>query len=173
MTIIINSEVLSELINSGNLKIVKKIQKNSENFNYYFNPSIGMNLWKAKIMIVNPKFIVLEFNKREHMNLLILLRDINTKLQKLVRTKNSELFNINIYNIMSEIEDDKFTIRCHLPNFKGKYLIKSYINTNDETFKLPSINTIVDNCVIEIRNIWKIGEKVGFNIELKSVKYII
>ena len=173
MTIIINSEVLSELINSEQLKIVKKRQQHSDNFNYYFSPSIGLNLWKPKVMIINPKFIVLEFNKIEHMSLLILLRDINKKLQKLVKNKNSELFNTDIYNIMSEIDNDKFTIRCYLPNFKGKHLIKYYVNKNEEMFKLPRANTIIDNCVIEIRNIWKTNDKSGFNIELKSISYII
>ena len=168
MTIIINSEVLSELINSEQLKIVKKRQQNVDNFNYYFSPSIGLNLWRSKVMIVNPKFIVFEFNKIEHMNLLILLRDINNKLQKLVKKQNSELFNTDIYNIMSEIDDDKFTIRCYLPNVRGKHLIKCYIDNKEETFKLPRLNTIIDNCIIEIRNIWCINNKSGFNIELKS-----
>jgi|UniRef100_A0A6C0ALS1 hypothetical protein len=171
MTIIINSEVLSELINSEQLKIVKKRQQHSDNFNYYFSPSIGLNLWKPKVMIINPKFIVLEFNKIEHMSLLILLRDINKKLQKLVKNKNSELFNTDIYNIMSEIDNDKFTIRCYLPNFKGKHLIKCYVDKNEEMFKLPRVNTVIDNCIIEIRNIWKTNDKSGFNIELKSTSY--
>ena len=172
MTIIINSEVLSELINSEQLKIVKKRQQHSDNFNYYFSPSIGLNLWKPKVMIINPKFIVLEFNKIEHMSLLILLRDINKKLQKLVKNKNSELFNTDIYNIMSEIDNDKFTIRCYLPNFKGKHLIKYYVDKNEEMFKLPRVNTVIDNCIIEIRNIWKTNDKSGFNIELKSISHI-
>lgn len=172
MTIIINSEVLSELINSEQLNIVKKRQRNVDNFNYYFSPSIGLNLWKPKVMIINPKFIVFEFNKVEHMNLLILLRDIDKKLQKLVKNKNSELFNTDIYNLMSEIENDKFTIRCYLPNFKGKHLIKCYINNNEEIFKLPRVNTIIDNCIIEIRNIWRTDNKSGFNIELKSISYV-
>jgi len=55
MTIIINSEVLSDLINSEQLKVVKKRQQNSDNFNYYFSPSIGLNLWRSKVMIINPK----------------------------------------------------------------------------------------------------------------------
>jgi len=171
MTIIINSEVLSELINSEQLKVLKKRQQNSDNFNYYFSPSIGLNLWRSKVMIVNPKFIVFEFNKIEHMNLLILLRDIDNKLQRLVKSKNSELFNTSIYKLMSEIDNDKFTIRCYLPNFKGKHLIKCYVDNNEEIFKLPRVNTIIDNCVIEIRNIWKTNDKSGFNIELKSTSY--
>lgn len=171
MTIIINSEVLSELINSEQLKVLKKRQQNSDNFNYYFSPSIGLNLWRSKVMIVNPKFIVFEFNKIEHMNLLILLRDIDNKLQRLVKSKNSELFNASIYKLMSEIDNDKFTIRCYLPNFKGKHLIKRYVDNNEEIFKLPRVNTTIDNCVIEIRNIWKTNDKSGFNIELKSTSY--
>ena len=106
------------------------------------------------------------------MSLLILLRDINKKLQKLVKNKNSELFNTDIYNIMSEIDNDKFTIRCYLPNFKGKHLIKYYVDKNEEMFKLPRVNTVIDNCIIEIRNIWKTNDKSGFNIELKSISHI-
>lgn len=172
MTIILDSKVLSDLIYNNELKILKKKQQKPENSNYYFNPSLALNLWKSKVMFRNPKFIVLEFSKVEHINLLILLRDINIKLQNLLKKQNSELYNKNIYNIMSET-DDKFTIRCYLPNYKGKYLVKYFINNTEEVFRLPNINTVIDNCLIEIRNVWKTGDKCGFNIELKSIKYII
>ena len=88
-----------------------------------------------------------------------------------IKSKNSELFNTSIYKLMSEIDDDKFTIRCYLPNIKGKHLIKCYIDNKEETFKLPRVNTVIDNCIIEIRNIWNINNKSGFNIELKSTSY--
>lgn len=170
MTIILNSEILSELIQDNKLAVLKKHQQNSDNSNYYFNPSIGLNLWRSKVMIKNSKFIVLEFNKIDHINLLILLRDINVKLQTILKQKDSELYNKNIYNIMSEI-DDKFTIRCYLPNYKGKYLIKYFINKEENVFRLPLVGAIIDNCTIEIRNLWKIKDKCGFNIELKSVNF--
>lgn len=172
MTIIVNSELLTDLLKNNTITILKKRQKDSNDSNYYFTPNIGLNLWNAKIMFINSKFLVLEFNKIDHINLLTLLRYVDSSLQKLLKSKNSELFNVDIYSIMSETED-KFTIRCYLPNYRGKYLIKYYVNDSDELFKLPKLNSIIDNCVIEIRNVWGKNNKYGFNIELKSIKYIM
>lgn len=171
MTIILNSEVLSELINNNNINILKKNQKDSNNSNYYFNPSMGLNLWRSKVIFTNPKFIVLQFKIVDNINLLTLLRNIDTRLQRLLKSKYSELFNVDIYSIMSE-RDDIFTIRCHLPNYKGKYFIKNETDNGDSVFKLPLLNATIDHCMIEIRNVWQTDKKYGFNVELKSVKYL-
>jgi hypothetical protein len=168
MTIILNSDILQELIISKTLKIIKKSQKISNNSNYYFTPSIGIKLYKPKIMYSNLKSIVFEFDKYEFLNLLQLLRSINNKLQYKLKTDYSELFDKDIYNIMSE-QDEKFTIRCYLPNKNGKYFIKS--NDLSLGFKLPKSNSYLDEALIEIRNVWCNDSKYGFNLELKSISY--
>lgn len=168
MTIILNSDILQELIISKTLKIIKKSQKISNNSNYYFTPSIGIKLYNPKIMYSNLKSVVFEFDKYEFLNLLQLLRSINDKLQYKLKHDYSELFDKEIYNIMSE-RDDKFTIRCYLPHKNGKYFIKS--NESSFGFKLPKSNCVLDEALIEIRNVWCNDGKYGFNLELKSVSY--
>lgn len=170
MTIILTSEILTELIQNKTLKIMKKHQKNSDDSNYYFTPSIGMNLYKPKVIFINAKFIVFEFDKYECLNLLQLLRTINNKLQYKLKNNYSELFDKDIYNIMSE-NDKTFTIRCYLPQKNNKYYIKS----PDTSFKLPRLNVCLDSAFIEIRNVWTQNTnsnfKGGFNIELKAIEY--
>jgi hypothetical protein len=168
MTILLNSEVLNELIVSKTLKIMKKSQKIANNSNYYFIPSIGIKVYKPKIVYSNYKWVVFEFDKYEFYNLLKLLQIINDKLQYKLKADYSELFDKDIYNIISE-RDDKFTLRCYLPNKNGKYFIKC--NESNYVFKLPKINCYLDEALIEIRNVWCNDSKYGFNLELKSIKY--
>lgn len=168
MSIILTSDILNELITSKKLKIIKKTQKISENSNYYFTPSLGINLYKPKITFIKSNFIVLEFDKYEFYNLLKLLQNINDKLQNKLKNEYSELFNQDIYNIISE-QENTFTLRCHLPNKNGKYFIKC--NESTIGFKLPKVNSYLDSALVEIRNVWCYDSKYGFNIELKSINY--
>jgi hypothetical protein len=165
MTIIIlNSEFLDNLIKDDTLKILKKNQRVLGNCNYYYNPSIGINLYKPKVKFLDKKFMVFEFEKYNHLALLGLLKHINTVLKNITKNKFSELFDKNIYDLFNE-DDEKFMIRCYLPNYNGKYSIE----TDYGKFNLPRIGCCYDMATIEFRNIWKNGEKYGFNIELKRI----
>lgn len=164
MTIILNSEILNDMIKNDVLKILKKNQKTLGNSNYYFNPNVGIYLYKPKVKFLDKKFMVFEFDKYSNMGLLGLLRYINTTLQNHTKSKFSELFDKDLYDLFNE-DDEKFMIRCHLPNYNGKYSIQ----TDYGKFNLPRIGCCYDMAVIEFRNIWKNGEKYGFNIELKRV----
>lgn len=165
MTIILNSVVLNELVDTSVLKILKKNQKIQGNCNYYFNPNIGLKLYNPKVKYVDKKTIVFEFDKYKYASLLVLLNYINDVLQRTTKNEFSELFEKQIYNIVSE-QDSKFTIRCYLPNYNGKYFIDT---GSTEKFTVPRSGCEYDTAVIEIRNIWKMGEKYGFNLELKNV----
>lgn len=164
MTIILNSDILSEMIKDDVLKILKKNQKVLGNCNYYFNPSIGVHLYKPKVKFLDKKFMVFEFEKYSNMGLLVLLRHINNVLQNETKNKFSELFDKSIYDLFNE-DDEKFMIRCYLPNYNGKYAIE----TDYGKFNLPRIGCCYDMATIEFRNIWKNNDKYGFNIELKRV----
>jgi len=168
MSIILTSDSLNELISSKTLKIIKKNQKILDNSNYYFTPCLGINLYKPKIIFINPKFVVFEFDKYEFYNLLKLLQNTNDKLQYKLKNEYSELFNKDIYNIISE-QENTFTLRCYLPNKNGKYFIKC--NESSLYFKLPRVNTYLDFAFIEIRNVWCKDSKYGFNLELKAITY--
>ena len=115
--------------------------------------------WSVSDIFASP-----EFDKYSNMGLLGLLRYINTTLQNHTKSKFSELFDKDLYDLFNE-DDEKFMIRCHLPNYNGKYSIQ----TDYGKFNLPRIGCCYDMAVIEFRNIWKNGEKYGFNIELKRV----
>ena len=123
MTIILNLQILNDLIKTDTIKIMKKRQKILQNNNYYFTPNLGMNLYNAKVSFVNPKFLVLQFCKYQNINLLTLLRRVNDILQTQLKKEHSELFDKDIYSMISE-QEDTFTLRCSLPNNKGKYFIK-------------------------------------------------
>lgn len=167
MTILINSEILSNL----KVSILKRSQKIACNHNYYFSPNMAMHLYNAKVVFINPKFIVFEFDKRTHLSLLNLMRQLNDILQAELKKNFSELFDKEIYNIVSE-KETSFSIRCFLPNVRGKYNI--ICKDSEEArlvFKLPRLECIFKEITIEIKNVWQTGDKRGFNIELKSVNY--
>lgn len=166
MTIILNCETLDEMISSDSLKIIKRSQTNVNNFNYYFNPNIGINLYNPEVKFVDKKFIVFSFEKYKHMSLLKLLVYIDTTLKSKTKRKFSELFDKDIYSIFSENENE-FMIRCYLPSYNGKYKVQT--ETENVRFNLPRLGCVYDTAKIEFRNIWKNGDKYGFNIELKSV----
>lgn len=165
MTItILNSEFLDNMIETESLKILKKNQRVLGNCNYYFNPNIGVNLYKSKVKFLDKKFIVFEFEKYSCLSLLKLLRHTNITLKNLTKNKFSELFDKEIYDLFNE-DDEKFLIRCYLPNYNGKYSIE----TDYGRFNLPRVGCCYNMITVEFRNIWKNGEKYGFNIELKRV----
>lgn len=166
MTIIINSEILQDL----KIKILKKTQKISSNHNYYFSPNMAMNLYNPKVIFINPKFIVFEFDKRTHLNLLLLIRRLDNMLQNQLKKQFSELFDKEIYNIVSET-DTHFTLRCFLPTVRNKYNIICKGDVDNMVFKLPRLDCVFKDIMIEIKNVWQTGDKRGYNIELKSVNY--
>jgi hypothetical protein len=165
MTLILTSEKVDEIIKDNILKILKKSQKNTKDWNYYFTPNIGISLYNPKVKYVDKKFIVFEFDRYKYSSLYHLIKHINISLQNELKTQYIELNDKNIYNIFSE-EKETFFIRCYLPNNNGKYFIT--VN-DDKRFYLPRIGCIYDNVVVEIRNLWGKDNKYGFNIELKNV----
>ena len=166
MTVIINSEILSSL----SIVILKRSQKVTSNHNYYFSPNMAMYLYNPKVIFIKPKFIVFEFDKRTHLNLLLLIRRLDDTLQKQLKKNFSELFDKEIHNIVSET-DTHFTLRCFLPTVRNKYNIICKGDVDNMIFKLPRLDCVFKDIMIEIKNIWKTGDKIGYNIELKSVNY--
>ena len=165
MTIILNSEVLSELTRSGNLRVIRKVQKVHGNCNYYFTPTIGINLYNPRVKFVDKKFIVFVFDKYKNSGLFSLLKHIDSVLQNLVKKSNSEVYDKEMYSLFSE-DETEFVIRCYLPNKMGKYLI----HTDCDNFHLPRSGAMYEMVTVEFRNIWKTGVRIGFNTELKFAK---
>lgn len=156
---------LDNIIILDNLKIIKRSQNKSiRDCNYYFTPNLTIPISDAKVLITNEKFLVFEFDKKKHLNLFNLLKNINEKLKYKLKNNYNELYHLNdneFHNLFSDLVNT-FTIRCHLQNKNGIYYIKS-----KSSFKLPNINHIYDNILLEIKNVWSHNSKYGFNIELK------
>lgn len=165
MTIILTKEKIEEITKENILQILKKSQKNTTNWNYYFTPNIGITLYNPKVKYVDKKCLVFEFERYKNASLYHLLKYINSTLQNELKKKYIELNDKHIYDIFSE-QDETFFIRCYLPNNNGKYFIS--VN-DDKRFYLPRIGCIYDNIIVEIRNLWGKDQKYGFNIELKKV----
>lgn len=167
--LISSSSSLYELIHNRQLSIIKKIQKTNDAYNYYFNPSISIEIFKPKVIICNQNYMVFEFNKYENLGLYKMLESINEQLYNFL--KNFYPIQTEMcYKIFSDIEGDKFTIRCHLPKVGRKYLITSKFSNNDVPFILPKVNCIFDSITIDIKNIWEQNNRVGFNLELKGTR---
>jgi hypothetical protein len=170
MTIILNSDSLNTLIETGGLKVLKKNQKNVDNANYYFTPNMGVNLYGGKVKFVDRKFLVLQFDKVQSHSLYGLLKHVDTTFQNTVKNKFSELFDKTIYSLFSE-DETSFSIRCFLPNNNTRYFVHIEDNRgNVSKFNLPRVGSVYDMCMVEIRNIWKNYDKYGFHLELKYVK---
>lgn len=169
MTIILNKEITRNLIYNKELKVLKKYQSDKVSCNYYFTPNVGIKIYKPKVMIINEKYIVFEFDKNNSIGLYSLLKMINEEIKELIYRSNI-IRDANFYDMYSDIEDgNKYTIRCSLPKFKWNYKIEYIYNTDKVPFVLPRLGCVFDEIVVEIRNVWQNNNKLGYNLELKKV----
>ena len=169
MTIILTKDVLRHLLITKKLNLLKKHQSDKVSCNYYINPNVSVKIYNPKVLISQDKYMVFEFDKRTSIGLYSLLKMINEELQKLLITENINE-ETTFYDIFSEIDDDKYTIRCSLPKTRYKYNIKYLYNEEEVSFSLPKKGCIFNEIIIDIRNIWKKDNKIGYNLELKEIK---
>lgn len=164
--IILNSEIINDLITSNILELQTKFKKPTGK-NYFFIPNIGLKLYNAKVSWIDPskKNISFSFNKRDNINLLIMLKSIFSKLHDIYNRKANHPKPISSFFFE---KDDSFYIRCYLPNIRGKYHILSYFNDDSEEFTIPKLSSIYNIIIVDIRNIWEDDNKAGFNLELKE-----
>lgn len=169
MSIVLNSQILLELNKNKSLKLDKKYQKNSSNYNFFINPNISIKLYNSKVVDISNNHIVFEYDKKNYLNLFILLKNINENILNLYK-KSDSYEDKTIYNLYID-KEDTFTIRCYLPHFKLKYFINHFENETQKSFNLPRKGCIYDEVIIDIRNLWVKDNKVGFNLELKNTKF--
>lgn len=158
---------LKELVQNGNLGILRKAQKQKNAYNYYFTPNLSINLYNANVIVSNEKYIVLQFNKSNSLNLLGMLRNVSVLLYEAIKDCYV-LEATNTYNLVSE-QDETFTLRVHLPRSTNKYNI-TYEDDKLMPFKVPKKGATLGCATIELRNLWEKDNVSGFNLELKSVK---
>lgn len=175
MSIKINSKILNELVSEQKLAILKKPQKKAGNINYFITPSLCLELYNAKVVFSTPSYIVFEFDKVQHVNLLSMLQSIDKQLQYYLRTSfHIDNEQVQIHQIYFD-KESTFTIRCSLPSFGRhpsiKYLVYADVNGEDCPFKVPRNNIILTKISVDIRNFWESQSRIGYNLELKRVSY--
>lgn len=165
---IVTHELLNALERENELNVVKKEQTGAiVGLNYFISPKLSIRLYKPKVLFVNPKSITLEMSKI-NTGLLGLLRRCDTMIMgKIDEQDKQEKIK---YNIFYENENNNtFCLRCYLPAYKSKYLIKYVVEGNESIFKLPNTNCQLDEVIIDIRNVWISNNKIGYNLELKYI----
>lgn len=167
---IITSEILKNFEENKSLKLIKKKQKNVNNYNYYLTPNLSIKLYNPKVLFVTNSYIVFEYKKHDILNLFNLLKHANEMIYKEL-SLFTRLDIKNVYNLYS-IVDESLTIRCSLPQKNKKYLIESIdMYTNEKKqFNIPKKGICVNEVILDIRNVWETDDKIGFNLELKSIK---
>jgi len=163
----LNTSTLKEMMESGSLTVMVKPQKNNQSgeTNIFFSPSIGLELFNPKVTFVDLKTVVLTFNKSTDINLLIMLRYINKTLLSFLKPNDKQ----KVYDIFSE-SDTTFSLRCHLPSFKGKFSVKYFEDNEEKRFKYPKLNCTIPFVLIHIKNIWCSNNRYGFNLVASEIR---
>lgn len=169
-TLIVTGEILKKIHEEKTLKFIKRKQKNMDSYNYYITPNLSIELFNPKVMIVTPKYIVFEYKKHEILNLFSLLQYTNNTILNIIKMYTRTDLKTT-YNLYSEV-DDNITIRCSLPQKNNKYLIDNIdmYTLEKRTFFLPKRDICINRVIIDIRNLWETNDKIGYNLELKSIK---
>lgn len=170
--IFITSEVLSKLIADKNISIIKKSQKTSDYYNYFITPTLTIRLFNPMIIVSNPKYFVLSFEKSNNLVLLSMLKNIHEKLMFFIKS-NYYIRDGNKLKHPIHVESEEyFTIRCSLPHFNNKYFIKcDFEDEKNVKFTLPRQKIKVKSIHLDIRNIWETNNKIGYNLEVKYINY--
>lgn len=169
--IVITSDNIRELRHTGRLTFARKSQKTQGDFNYYITPNLALNLYGGKVIDSNPKYLVIQFDKYQNINLLQLLRTTSTNITDYLK----ECFGLSdvvetVYPLFVEGEVF-FNIRVYLPHVRNKYFIETCVDEVKTPFKLPNRGVVIPSARVEIRNLWQNKSRIGFNLELKSVNF--
>jgi len=166
---IITADVLRQMISNGNVSIIKKNQKGVDSYNYYFTPNLGLELYNVVVIATNPKYLVFRFDKRTHLSLLMMLKSINEQLKDYLSRSYIIDTEHTFYDISSE-QPETFTLRCSLPQTRGRYGINCLFENQNVRFNLPRNGAMYSKVTLEIRNVWETNKKLGYNLELKYVE---
>ncbi len=172
MSITVTSEIIRDLCSSNRITIIQKRQKNTGDYNFYITPNLSLQLYGGKVIITDPKFLVVQFEKSTHITLLSLLRTTSECITDYLKSC-IELDIENVYPLFSE-QDNTFTIRVYLPHVRNKYFIETKSANENEIiqFTRPRIGTVLKELRVDIRNLWQNKQRLGFNLELKYIELV-
>ena len=178
--ILLTNEILNNIDSKEykGITLSKSYQKNT--INYYFLPTIGIQLFDAKVTWIDPlkKHISFSFYKYPELSGNHYPGSLNF-IKKCYETLTNIYKNYEYDNRDAEIapffheNGDYYYIRCYLPKSKYFYnIISEFEDEKESIFNIPQTETIYKNITIEFRNIWEdtVKSKRGFNIELKHVR---
>lgn len=156
------------------LSVQKQKNTKGSNDNFFFSPRLFLRLYKPKVIKQDISHITLLYEKDKAHLLYSLLKKIEEALYKNIHSKFNLPSNAKKYNIIYET-DTGFSLKLYLPKNNNTYCVKMYEKednvSNEIRFKFPKLNSTLDNCEIEIKNIWLKNNTFGFNLELKSITY--
>lgn len=160
----INSNIIENLINNKKLRLTQKNQKvNGEN--YFFNPQLNITLYNTRIIDIQEKFIIIEFDKDNLQGLKI--TNINKNIKEYIE-KSINIENKKFYNLYTE-NDKKIRIRCLIPILNGMYKVEYIRDGNKTPFNNIYINSIINESEICIKNIWIKDDRIGFNVIIDKI----
>jgi hypothetical protein len=168
MSIILSSNVFQELIDHGKLNVVRKTQKLG-GYNYFITPNMGIKLHHGKVIESNSNYIVLQFDKRNALTLMMMMKSINSKLLDYI--EGSYALGTVVKYEMFQDKEDTFSVRCFLPHYKNKYHIETYLKGDKIPWVIPRKNSVLEQVYVDIRNLWHKNEKLGYNLEVKVIEF--
>ena len=160
----INSNIIENLIQNRKLRLTLKNQKlNGEN--YFFNPQLKIKLYNTRIVEIQEKFIIIDFDKDDLQGLKIV--NINKNLKEYIE-RSINIDNKILYNLYTE-NTKKIRIRCLIPILNGMYKLEYIRDGTKIAFNNIYINSIIKEIEICVKNIWVKENRIGFNLIVEKI----
>jgi hypothetical protein len=166
MVIVTSATQFKDMIDNGELCITKKPQK-VDGDNYFLSPNIGFRLYGAQVIQNNENYLVLGFDKIRDISLYSMLSYMDKRIRDYLKT--SYIIQSDVFHSLFSETESSFTIRCYLPHLGKRYFTECESDGKQVAFRVPNKFATIDVAYVEIRNVWECRNRLGFNIELKSV----
>jgi hypothetical protein len=164
--ILSSTNILYEKIKNDELDIIRRNQKTKDDYNYYFNPSLYFKLYNARVKYVTNTYIILEFDYAKNINLLSFLGTCSSLLQEFVVKKFPDDYSSFYKMHVEDLKKYKFSVRASFKKIGSKFATVFREEHTEVPFRLPKINSQIDYCEINIKNLWKNSGRLGYNLEL-------
>uniref|UniRef100_A0A6C0H6S2 Uncharacterized protein n=1 Tax=viral metagenome TaxID=1070528 RepID=A0A6C0H6S2_9ZZZZ len=153
--IIIDSEEIKAMCEDGRLSIYMKPQRNGQGNNYLFTPDIGVIFRNVRVIELNTKYVILGLNQSDGGDGISLGKYLQNYLKRSYYIPDTVPF----YDLVNRTTDnEEYCIRCYLPQIRGK-----------SVFGLRQSEQL-ESVTLEIKNVWQLSNKLGFNVEVRCVK---
>ena len=150
----VDADEIKSMCEEGRLRINMKPQRTGQGKNYLFTPGICVILRNVHVNEVNDKYIIFNLKRLDGED----CKRLGDHLQNYLRRSYYIEDTLPFYNIVNENENGEFWVRCYLSQLKGKPALS--LQKSDQ----------IETITLEIKNIWHLSDKLGFNIEVRCVK---